>query len=179
MTSISIRHVPCSSSFHFLPTGMAFCILAGGFLAGCGKGASPESAIAAANQQNIQRLANLYFAYQMKHEWQGPRDEQAFQQFLRGYNPNKLTRIGVDPNAIDELFINERDNQPFKIRYGVRGSAMGSSEPVIFEAEGVGGRRMVGFLNMVQREVDKEEYNDLWAGRMPPAVNPRSTARGR
>jgi hypothetical protein len=153
--------------------------LAVGLFAGCGGRAEPESAIAAVNRQNIQRLANLYFAYQMKHEWQGPPDEQAFKEFLRGYNANKLTRIGVDPNAIDSLFINERDGQPFKIRYGVAGSAMGSSEPVIFEATGVGGRRSVGFLNMVQREVDEAEYNDLWAGRIPAVVNPRDTTRGR
>ena len=40
-------------------------------------------------KQNIQRLANLYFAYQMKHEWHGPPDENAFEQFLRGYSPVK------------------------------------------------------------------------------------------
>jgi hypothetical protein len=159
--------------------GVTFCIFAGGFLAGCGGSADPESAIASVNRQNIQRLANLYFAYQMKHEWQGPPDEQAFKKFLRGYDAKKLTRIGIDPNEIDKLFINERDGQPFKIRYGVRGSAMGSSEPVIFEAEGRGGRRMVGFLNMTQSEVDEAEYNDLWAGRLPPAADPRSGIRDR
>jgi hypothetical protein len=179
MSSISITDVPRASSFRFLPTGLAFCILAVGFLAGCGGSTDPESAVAAVNQQNIQRLANLYLTYQMKHGWQGPPDEQAFKKFLRGYNAEKLTRMGVDPNAIDELFINERDGQPFKIRYGVLGSTMGSTEPVIFEAEGVGGRRMVGFLNMVQREVDETEYNDLWAGRMPAALNPRNSARDR
>jgi hypothetical protein len=153
--------------------GLALFIASVGLLTGCGGGNDPQSAIAAVNQQNIQRLANLYFAYQMKHEWHGPPDEESFKKFLRGYNPEKLTRIGIDPGAIDELFVNERDGQPFKIRYGVRGSAMGSTEPVIFEAEGAGGRRMVGFLNMVQREVDEAEYTDLWEGRGPAAENPR------
>jgi hypothetical protein len=170
---------PRASSLRYLPPGLAFCILSIGFLFGCSRGTDPESAIAAVNRQNIQRLANLYFAYQMKHEWQGPPDEQAFKEFLRGYNANKLARIGIDPNAIDDLFISERDGQPFKIRYGITGSAMGSSEPVIFEVEGGGGRRMVGFLNMVQREVTEAEYNDLWAGRMPAAANSRSAARDR
>jgi hypothetical protein len=158
---------------------LAICIVAGGCLVGCGDSSDRESAIAAVNQQNIQRLANLYFAYQMKHDWHGPPDEQAFKQFLRGYNPDKLARIGIDPNAIDALFVSERDGEPFKIRYGVRGSAMGSSEPVIFESKGAGGRRNVGFLNMVQREVDDAEYNDLFAGRMPAAANPREIPRGR
>jgi hypothetical protein len=179
MLSIFKIHVPRASRLHTSATSLAICILSGGFLAGCGDSTDPDSAIAAVNEQNIQRLANLYFAYQMKHEWHGPPDEQAFKQFLRGYNPAKLTRIGIDPNAIDEVFVSERDGEPFTIRYGVLGSAMGSSEPVIFEAKGVSGRRNVGFLNMVQREVEDAEYNDLWAGRMSPAANPRDIPRQR
>jgi hypothetical protein len=173
MFSIFMIRVPRARRLRNSATSLAISILAGGFLAGCSGSADPGSAIAAVNEQNIQRLANLYFAYQMKHEWHGPPDEQAFKQFLRDYSPDKLTRIGIDPNTIDKLFVSERDGEPFKIRFGVLGSAMGSSEPVIFEAKGVNGRRNVGFLNMVQREVDEAEYNDLWAGRMPPATNPR------
>jgi hypothetical protein len=179
MCSIFAICGPRDNNLHRSAASLAFSLLAGVFLTGCGKSTDPDSAIAAANQQNIQRLANLYFAYQMKHEWHGPPDEPAFKQFLRAYSPAKLTRIGIDPHAIDELFVSERDGQPFKIRYGVRGSAMGSSEPVIFEADGVDGRRNVGFLNMVQREVDDAEYNDLWAGRLPPAANPRDVPRER
>jgi hypothetical protein len=100
----------------------------------------------------------------MKNEWLGPADEAGFSEFIRSYNPKKLTRIGIDPSAIDKLFVNERDGKPFKIRYSVAGSAMGSAEPVIFESVGVRGKRMVGFLNMEQREVDEAEYNDLWEG---------------
>jgi hypothetical protein len=179
MLSILMMHVLRGSSLRNSATSLAICILAGAVLAGCGDSTDPDSAIAAVNELNIQRLANLYFAYQMKHEWHGPPDEQAFKLFLRGYNPDKLTRIGIDPNAIDEVFVSERDGEPFKIRYGVLGSAMGSSEPVIFEAKGVSGRRNVGFLNMVQREADDAEYNDLLAGRMPPAANPRDISRQR
>jgi hypothetical protein len=170
---------PHTSSIRCLPIGLALLMLAGSIVAGCGDSASSESAIAAANQLNIQRLANLYFAFQLKNELRGPPNEQAFKEFLRGYDASKLNRIGVDPNGIDDLFINERDGRPFEIRYGVRGSMMGSSEPVIFESEGVGGRRMIGFLNMEQREVDEEEYDDLWAGRIPAAANPRSAERDR
>ncbi|MGI9456016.1 MAG: hypothetical protein ACR2NU_05605 [Aeoliella sp.] len=140
------------------------CCLLIGVIAGCGGGNYPDAAIARVNETNIQRLANLYFTYQMKNEWRGPADQQAFSEFIRNYNPKKLTRIGIDPSAIDELFVNERDGKPFKIRYSVAGSAMGSSEPVIFESVGLRGKRMVGFLNMEQREVDEAEYNDLWEG---------------
>jgi hypothetical protein len=145
------------------------------FISGCSRTIDPNEAIARVNSTNMQRLANLYFTYQMKNGWMGPKDETEFKKFLRSYNPKKLTRIGIDPNAIDELFKNERDGEPFKIRYSVPGSAMGSSEPVIFESVGVDGKRMVGFLDMQQREVDQAEYADLWAGKASPQ---QSTNRG-
>ena len=72
-----------------------------------------------------------------------------------------------------QLFVSPRDNQPFKIRYGVQGSIMGSSEPVIFEATGVDGKREVGFLNMTEKEVDAAEYDALWAGKAAPATPSR------
>ena len=138
------------------------CILAG-VLIGCSSRTDPDSAIARVNGTNTERLANLYFTFQSEHEWRGPADEAEFKSFVRKYDPRKLSRVGVDPNAVDKLFISERDGQPFKIRYGVLGSAMGSSAPVIFESAGDGKSRLVGFLNMQQREVDDSEYNALWS----------------
>jgi hypothetical protein len=149
------------------------CLLSG-LLAGCSSHTDPDSAIASVNETNIQRLANLYFTYQSQHEWRGPADEAEFKSFLRGYNPHKLTRIGIDPNSLDKLFISERDGQPFKIRYGVLGSAMGSSAPVVFESAGAGKGRLVGFLDMQQREVDESEYKSLWSATASQAVHPES-----
>jgi hypothetical protein len=145
--------------------GIMSCCFSLVFLAGCGRTVDPNEAIASVNKTNIQRLANLYFTYQMKNRWKGPKNEADFKKFISSYNPAKLTRIGIDPNAIDALFINERDGEPFKIRYSVAGSAMGSSEPVIFESVGDDGKRLVGFLNMEQREVDQSEYDSLWAAK--------------
>lgn len=155
--------------------GFVGCCVLVGVLTGCSRGIDPDQAIARFNETNLQRLANLYFTYQSKHDWRGPADEAEFKAFLRGYNPRKLTRIGIDPNAIDDLFVSERDGQPFKIRYSVAGSAMGSSEPVIFESFGVGGNRLIGFLNMKQREVDAAEYETLWASKNSPARSLRDT----
>lgn len=149
--------------------GVAKCCLFVTCLVGCRRGVDPDAAIARVNETNIQRLANLYLTYQMKNDWRGPADEADFKKFLRNYNPKKLTRIGIDPSAIDTLFVNERDGEPFKIRYGIPGSAMGSSAPVVFESVGVRGKRLVGFLDMVQREVDEAEYSELWSGKKPPA----------
>ena len=144
-------------------------LLLGGLVAvtavvGCSQ-SSPESTLASLNSSNVQRLVNLYFAYQKKNEFNGPKDEQDFRQFLQGISSEKLQRIGVDPASIDGIFVSERDGQPFKIRYGVKGNIRGSDEPVVFEAQGVDGKRMVGFLKMTQREVDAAEYDQLWSGK--------------
>lgn len=149
----------------FLRIGALGGCLALGVIAGCARSVDPAEAIARVNETNIQRLANLYFSFQMKHGWRGPANESEFKEFIRNYKPEKLARIGIDAGAIDELYISERDGQPFQIRYGVAGSAMGSSEPVVFESTGVDGKRLVGFLNMEQREVDDAEYKELWAGK--------------
>ncbi len=145
------------------------CLLTVGLLMGCRGSVNPQDALAEANATNLQRLANLYVAFQMENNWQGPADEAKFKEFLRTFSPKKLTRIGIDSTATDAIFVSERDGQPFKIRYSVMGSMMGSMEPVIFEAEGIDGKRLVGFLDMSVREVEAAEYDDLWAGKVPAA----------
>jgi hypothetical protein len=144
----------------------ACCVLLAAFT-GCAGSVNNDEAIARVNSTNIQRLSNLYFSYQTKNEWHGPVGEPEFKGFIRSYNPQKLARIGVDPQAVDALFTSERDGQPFKIRYSVQGSAMGSSEPVVFESVGVDGKRQVGFLNMTHAEFDPAEYESLWARGTP------------
>ena len=140
---------------------------------GCSR--DPEDMLAAANDSNIQRLANLYLAYQSRNDWRGPSDEAEFKEFLNGWNPKKLTAIGVDPGAIDELFTSSRDDEPFKVRYGIPGHIMGSDAPVVFESTGVQGKRMVGFLNMTIREVGEAEYGQLWSGALDPEQNTAAT----
>ena len=141
-------------------------------LSGCG-GVTAESALAKANETNIKRLSNLYFSFQMKNGWKGPKDEQDFKNFLNSYSPKKLERIGIDPNAIDELFISSRDGQPFRIRYGVPGSAMGSTEPVVFESTGVDGKFLVGFLDMRTEEFDAAGADELFNAK-PAKADPKA-----
>jgi len=160
MCSEKHRNGNCSSTRGFVTACLLFVVFTG-----CSREVDVNEAIAKVNETNMQRLANLYFTYQMKNGWRGPADEGDFKKFLNGYNPKKLTRIGIDPSALDDLFISQRDGEPFKIRYGVAGSAMGSAEPVIFESAGEDGKFLVGFLNMEQREVDQAEYDLLLAGK--------------
>jgi len=158
---------------HSMRANLSACCVLLVALTGCSGSVGNDEAIALANSTNIQRLSNLYFTYQTKNEWRGPVGEPEFKEFIRSYNPQKLARIGVDPQAADALFTSERDGEPFKIRYSVQGSAMGSSEPVVFESVGVDGKRQVGFLNMTQAEVDGAEYESLWAHGNQSANPPR------
>jgi hypothetical protein len=145
--------------FHCLPLmAIAACILCG-----CSGGVDPETAVAQSNSTNLQRVANLYLAYQNENGWVGPPDEATFKKYISGFPTKMLARIDVDPNNMDGLFTSERDGQPFKIRYKVVGNMMGSAEPVVFESVGVDGKRMVGTLGMVQMEVDSAEYDSLFA----------------
>lgn len=146
--------------------------LAAAMFCGCSGRTNPENTLASVNESNLQRLANLYIAFQSTHDWRGPQDEVEFKAFVRGCKPEKLERIGIDPNQIDALFISERDGEPFKIRYKVPGTAMGSSEPVVFESTGDGSTRLVGYLNMEQRELAAAEYEAAWAA--APALQKNS-----
>ena len=145
--------------------GFVTALLALAVLSGCTGSVDPSNAVAAANSSNIQRVANLYLAYQGDNNWVGPTDEEKFREFIRNLSPQILNRISVDPANLDQVFVSERDGQPFKIRYKVVGNSMGSTEPVVFESVGVDGQRMVGTLGMTQLEVDDAEYESLWAGK--------------
>jgi hypothetical protein len=134
------------------------------FVPGCGSGESPDAAMARANKTNLQRLANLYSMYHAEHFFEGPENETAFREFIAGANAEKLANMGVDPSDLDQLFTSDRDGMPFKIRYGVQGSTRGSNEAVIFEQVGSGGKRRVGFTSMNVKEVNEEEYDQLWKG---------------
>jgi hypothetical protein len=152
------------------PRQLFAAVLALAVAAGCGRDVSTDDLVAQANSTNIERLASLYTGYQSEHEWVGPPDEAAFKAYVRAFDPQKLKRIGIDPAAAESLFASDRDGQPFKIRYAVRGSVMGSSEPVIFESTGVDGQRQVAFLDMTEREVDDAEYQLLWKQRAQPTA---------
>ncbi len=140
------------------------CLLLGVVAAqsGCSPDTSdPNVVISQANKTNIQRLRNLYVMYQMKNKFQGPKDEAEFKEFIKAADVSILEPMGVDPAKVDELFISERDNEPFVVKYGVPTTPRGSTDPVIFEKTGVGGKKMVAFLNMSEREVDDTEYQQL------------------
>ena len=128
----------------------------------CGPADPAAEMVSNSNKMNLQRLANLYTLYQQQNKFDGPVDEAGFKEFIKQTDARRLEVMGIDPSAIDQLFVSERDGEPFKIKYGIRSGPHGCQEPAIFESTGSGGKRMVGFLNMVQREVESSEYDQLF-----------------
>ena len=129
-------------------------------LAGCG-GPNPGDIVAAMNDSNIRKVANLYMAYQIRHGMVGPKDEDTFKQFIQNEMPaEKLEMMNVDPSGVDALLVSETTNQPFEVIYGLRGSTM-AVLAVAFDQPGENGKRRVGFTNAPAREVDEQQYVQL------------------
>ena len=143
------------------------CLLAIQWLtAGCGSGDVAGDMFAKANNINIKRLSSLYSVYSAQHGYKGPKDESEFKAFIGQIDRKRLEMIGVDPDDIDGLFVSERDNQPFRIRWDLPVRPRQGPIPIVFEEDGEGGKKMVAFSSYVCREVDHEEYDRLWRGEM-------------
>jgi hypothetical protein len=129
--------------------------------------------LAGMNTSNIQRLSNLYAGFHNAKGGSGPKDEAEFKEFIKAYAPDRLTAMGIDANNLDKTFTSERDNKPFKIRYKV-GGGRGAVVAVVFEQDGVGGKKQVGFTGGKVEEVDDAEYATLWSGKggSTPAAGP-------
>ncbi len=114
---------------------------------GCGAGESEvASIIKSNNDSNGKRLANLYYMHQiMSPQLIGPRHEEDFKNFIRSMRPEQLAEMNVDADLLQELFVSERDGQPFAVRYGVAmpGSGGGHHQAVVFERQGRGGNLAV------------------------------------
>ncbi len=131
---------------------------------GCSR-TDPASRIGAMNDTRIKQLANLYMAHQIRNGSNGPKDEAAFKMFVKSGMPShRLEMMRVDPSKVDELFVSERDGQPFVIKYGQSGGPM-SQLAVVFEKEGQAGKKQVAFTNGKVEELDDAGYQQLVQGK--------------
>lgn len=138
---------------------------AGICLSGCG-GDGARKMIAANNDTNIKRLGTLYGLFHLRNEFRGPRDETEFRAFIGTQDPGRLALAGINPVALDGVFISERDRLPFRVRYGVNTRVRGPDLPVVFEESGRDGRRQVGFTGGTVQDVEPAAYDSLWSGAM-------------
>ena len=156
---------------HFRPTPIlansnwltcAFVIAVFPILSGCGE--SVADRVAAMNETKLQKLYNVYKLYSQSNAYKGPKSKEELTEFLliERYKKN-LERMQIDRSSLDDLFINDRDGKPFKIRWGVNGFG---DKAIVFEEEGVDGKRFVALQE--PREVDAEEYEAYWSGKKKP-----------
>lgn len=152
-----------------VPLAMVVCLT---LSAGCETDNSLKE-LAGMNPTNIQRVSNLYAGFQNAKGGAGPKDEAEFKEFIKAYAPERLSAMSIDPNNLDKTFTSERDNKPFKVRYKV-GGGRGAVVAVVFEQDGVGGKKQVGFTGGKVEEVGEAEYANLWSGKgnTPPVAGP-------
>ncbi len=106
----------------------------------------------------------------------GPSDKAKLKEYLTT-NPTALfilKRIDVTPENIEEFFISERDNEPFQIKYKLKGVA---DHAIVFEKTGIDGKRLVAFST--PRELENEEYQGYFSGAIKPdSLSPAEIAGG-
>jgi len=159
---------------HFPGVAAALAMIVLTALAGCSRDDTARQ-VGAMNASNVQRVANMYAAFQHYNGGRGPSDEGEFQAFIKHFAPSNLAMMGIDPNHLDALLTSERDGKPFKIRYKA-GGGRGAVVPVVFEQEGKDGKKQVGFTGGRVDTVDDATYQQLWSGRGSPRPADAPTA---
>ena len=113
-----------------------------------------------AGQSRLATLAAVYGKYQVAHRGQLPPDEKALRDFLTGHEnlASWLKTAGIA--HADELFISERDQQPYVLLFGKDalkyvGGVMG------YEQRGVAGQRIVGYRAGFVDVLDDAEFDQL------------------
>lgn len=163
---------PVSRRLAFSGLGLALLLC----ISGCSGGPDGEEVLKAANKTNGERLANAYSFYQNKNG-AGPADVETFKAFIQSEIPAELKRtMDIPSGSLDELFVSERDGQPFFIRPEAPRPNIGSvSQAVVIESQGVGGTIQVFFTGPKMEEVpaaDAEAYKsgdkDVTSG--PPGL---------
>jgi len=162
------RGIGFSGACSIAPTTCVAALLVVALVAmpGCGGRNSDDAMIKDANKRNIQRLTNLYTRHQMQNSSRGPKNEQEFKKYIQGVDSATLKKMGIDPADIDSLFVSDRDQQPFEIRYGIAASFRGDPVGLIFEKQGVNGVRQVGLSTIAVKDVQNDQqYSQLLAGK--------------
>ena len=123
-------------------------------LVGCGA----QSDVA--QRQETTHLRSLVSLYRHAASTLGrpPADEVEFKDFIR--NKAKAMVDALKIANVDELFVSERDGQPFVVLYGRRPPEV-APDLVAYERTGVAGKRYVGYSLGVVQEVDEQRFAEL------------------
>ena len=86
-----------------------------------------------------------------------PTNEQEFKTFISQNGGPMLEQAGVA--SVDELFVSERDGQPFVVLY--KPSTAVQSDVIAHEGAGVNGKRLVAHSMGAIEEVDETRFREL------------------
>jgi hypothetical protein len=143
----------------------------------CGCRNQTATAVAAMNDANIKRVANMYAAFQNYKGGRGPADAAELKGFIKDFDQNKLSMMGIDAANVDGVFNSERDGKPFQVRYKV-GGGRGSVDAVVFEQDGKDGKKQVGYTGGKVEEVDDATAQQLFSSKQAPPSQPGGTKSG-
>jgi len=90
----------------------------------------------------LKPLGLLYGQYIGRNRGRPPTDEAAFRAFIEENGSSMMQTYNV--SSVDDLFVSERDGQPFEIVYGSGAKPSAGGRPVVaYEQQGVEGKIMV------------------------------------
>lgn len=158
-------------------------IVAVGAISGCQS--SPEQKIKAAFKaafpENGRRVVVLYARSMASptrpprgpNDFSGPADEASLRRFIAAMPSEALAEMGIANAESPELFTSERDGQPFRIRYGIKGP-LTTTYAVLCESKGVGGKVKVFKSDGSSVEVAADEVDKYMAGEHDVVYDPKS-----
>lgn len=124
-------------------------------LVGCNR---LEEEARATEESNIKRLAILYGVFTGQNRGRPPKSEADFKKYIESKGPEYLDNFGV--TSVDELFVSERDGQPYVIYYGRPGPNVPTlGGPItMYEQVGVEGKRFAASELGTIQKIDEEEF---------------------
>ena len=144
----------------------SFLALAGFLLAACMSGCGGEDPLNSPAAAKLKGLSTMYLDLAVSKKGQAPASEQELKQHMRSVPDFVLRGNGVEPDAIDAVFISERDQEPFVVSYGsvITQISANSKQLVAHEKTGKNGKRLVVFVSTKVDHVDDATLQGLKAG---------------
>lgn len=102
---------------------------------------------------NLHPLVVMYQLFSRQNRGLPPPNEQQFRAFITSQG---AATVGKETEAVDKMFVSSRDGKPFVVVYGKR--PIPTDQVIIYEQEGINGKRMVASGGGMIRELDAAEF---------------------
>jgi len=144
-----------SPTFIYLTMNNVLCLAAAVFLTslltGCGSSGPSQETL---DERQLRPLVILFGQYIGTHNGRCPANEQDFRSFAES-RKDILTRFNTD---LEGVFKSKRDQQPYKVYYGL---PAGYDGLIAHEQQGANGKRLVGYSIGQVNVVSDEEFQKL------------------